>query len=80
MLSKRWYDAFKDMSTDFRVGTSAMHDVRFAVYGLGSSEYDDDWCTCGKEIHEGFLNMGATPLVPFARGDNILLDSLYFCV
>jgi flavodoxin len=68
MLSKRWFDAFQDMSTDFRVGPAAMHGVRFAVYSLGSSEYDENWCKAGQEIYDGFLNMGATPAVPFGKG------------
>ena len=43
MTATRWCEALRDMASDFRVGSAALRGARFAVYGLGSRVYDEDW-------------------------------------
>ena len=71
-------EALKDMSQDFRVGSKGLGSVRFAVFGLGSQEYDEEWCVPALEIHDQFLAMGALPLAPPARGATPFPDSFLF--
>ena len=65
----RWYDALLDMSNDFRVGSAALSGgkARFAVYGLGSSEYEENWCRSAKEVHGALAALGAECLVPMGE-------------
>lgn len=58
------------MACDFRVGSSALAGARFAVYGLGSAEYDEDWATCAVQAHDQLASLGATPLLPAGKGDD----------
>ena len=70
VTSARWFEALRDMDHDFRVGSAAMAGVRFAVYGLGSSEYDDDFCRPARDIAGLFRAMGALPLLRVGAGDD----------
>jgi len=63
-------EALRDMACDFRVGSSALAGARFAVYGLGSAEYDEDWATCAVQAHDQLASLGATPLLPAGKGDD----------
>ena len=58
------------MACDFRVGSSALAGARYAVYGLGSAEYDEDWATCALQAHDQLASLGATPLLPAGKGDD----------
>jgi len=70
VTAQRWCEALEDMASDFRVGSSALHGARFAVYGLGSALYDEDWCTPAETIHGHLESMGAKALVPVGKGDD----------
>lgn len=58
---------------DFRVGKENLHNLKYAVFGLGNSEYDPKYfCTFAKSVDRNLAALGAKRL---ALG---LGNSLYF--
>mgnify|MGYP001416200999 CR=1 FL=1 len=46
--AKWFYNWLEESSTDFRVGAHFLKGLKFAVFGLGNSEYKDHFNTVGK--------------------------------
>ena len=51
----------QDASKDFRFGSSALKKVKFSIFGLGSSMYDEEsFCKPAFDIENFMLELGAT--------------------
>jgi len=77
--AKRVVDSLKDYASDFRVSKSHLAKNKFAVFGLGGSDYSSNFCKAAKDINDCFLELGATPLLPLHVGDDSgdLLDKFH---
>ncbi len=60
----------KDMAQDFRVSSTWLKATRFAVFGLGNSDYDDNWCKAARQLARAMGKCGAHQLVPLCKGDD----------
>ena len=60
----------KDMAQDFRVSKQWLQKTRFAVFGLGNSDYDDNWCKAARQLARAMGKCGASQLVPICKGDD----------
>jgi len=59
-----FFDWLADMGSDFRVDKTAfLAKVRFSVIGLGSSDYDSNFCGAAKKLQSLLSDLGATALV-----------------
>lgn len=52
--------SLQDLSKDFRVGRTLFKKVRFAVFGLGSSVYEENFCRPALEAESLLTELGAT--------------------
>ena len=61
----------KDMAQDFRVPNTFLSNTKYAVFGLGSSEYApvDRFCTAALELDEHMYRLGAKRIVNVGMGD-----------
>lgn len=77
--AKRVVDSLKDYASDFRVSKSHLAKNKFAVFGLGGSDYSSNFCKAAKDTNDCFLELGATPLLPLHVGDDSgdLLDKFH---
>jgi tRNA wybutosine-synthesizing protein 1 len=64
-----FYDHLRDMSTDFRVSKAALAKMKYAIFGLGNSYYDENYCRVAMDLDECFQRMGAEALCEVGRGD-----------
>lgn len=70
-----WLDEFVN---DFRVSKSHLSNVTFAVFGLGSVIYEDNFCKVTKQVDEHFKELGAQPLLyPMFGDDQTDLESKF---
>mmetsp|Transcript_13128 Transcript_13128/g.15889 ORF Transcript_13128/g.15889 Transcript_13128/m.15889 type:complete len:704 (+) Transcript_13128:221-2332(+) len=58
-----------ESSTDERVGSLHLQKLRFAVFGCGNSQYEDNFNVVGKRMDTQLAAMGATRLRAFMAGD-----------
>lgn len=58
-----------EASTDFRVGSKALRDTRFAVFGVGNSLYEDHFNAVAKTIHDKLALLGGQAMCPLGLGD-----------
>jgi flavodoxin len=68
--AKMLCDHVADMAQDFRVSKDHMARTRFAVFGLGSAEYDKNFCRAAAELDGHLQTLGAEPLCALGRGDD----------
>ncbi|CAM9338445.1 unnamed protein product [Chrysoparadoxa australica] len=60
-----------DMVQDFRVSKTVLSGLKFAVFGLGSKQYDNSvYCTWAKNCNGWLGELGATTLVDIGFGDD----------
>lgn len=55
--------------SDCRVHDSFLRNVRFGVFGLGNSLYDENYNRVSKTLYQNLLLLGAVPLIPLGLGD-----------
>jgi len=60
----------RDVSTDFRVSKNHFAALRFAIFGLGCSDYDTHWCAAAIEVQAALEALQGTPLLPLEKGDD----------
>ncbi|KAJ3670064.1 hypothetical protein LUZ60_010388 [Juncus effusus] len=58
-----------DAANDFRVGSLALSSCKFAVFGVGSSSYNDTFNKGGRDISKWMKKLGAREIVPVCEGD-----------
>ncbi|XP_024536839.1 S-adenosyl-L-methionine-dependent tRNA 4-demethylwyosine synthase-like [Selaginella moellendorffii] len=58
-----------ESSTDFRVGSKALAECRFAVFGVGSREYGSKFNAVGRAVEKYMADLGAQRLVERGEGD-----------
>lgn len=49
--AQRLVSSLKDYASDFRVSKSHLAKLKFAVFGLGGSDYNVDFCRAAKDIN-----------------------------
>ena len=61
----------EDMAQDFRVPNTFLANTSYAVFGLGSSEYEpmDRFCKAALRLDEHMERLGAKRLTPVVKGD-----------
>jgi len=62
-----WLDEYVN---DFRVSKSHLANVKYAVFGLGSAIYADNFCKVTRQVDEHFKELGAQPLLYPMYGDD----------
>jgi len=62
----RW---LAEAAVDERVGVLHLQNVRFAVFGLGNSEYVDSFNAVGRALDDQLKTLGGARLIPFSAGD-----------
>lgn len=70
--AKVFAEALSDAAVDFRVGKHFLNNVKFSIFGLGNSEYDEDFCKAAKDILKDFESLGADVIHPLGLGDDNL--------
>jgi len=60
----------RDLAADFRTPRNALRNLTTVIFGLGHSEYGENWCKAAKECEEALECLGATPLLPMEKGDD----------
>jgi flavodoxin len=65
-----FYEHVRDLATDFRVSKDTLEGLRYAVFGLGSSEYGANWCRAALQVHEDLATLSGEPLADLGRGDD----------
>ncbi|KAJ3116903.1 S-adenosyl-L-methionine-dependent tRNA 4-demethylwyosine synthase [Phlyctochytrium bullatum] len=68
--AKNFWTLVDDYAKDFRVSKNHLEKVSFAVFGLGSSEYDDNHGKAAVLLDENLRALGASGLAPVGRGDD----------
>lgn len=67
----RWFfDWLNDASYDFRFDKSFLSQVRFAIFGLGSGEYGDNFNKVAVNLHDDLVRLQAKALMPLCLGDD----------
>lgn len=61
-----FYQWLDDMANDFRVPNTLLSRVRFAIFGLGSSVYDERFCLAAQQMFANLSKLGATPACGYA--------------
>ncbi|CAL5205912.1 unnamed protein product [Lathyrus oleraceus] len=62
-------DWLAESSEDFRVGSLLLSKCRFAVFGVGSGAYGENFNAVGKDLGKRLKALGAAELIPLWEGD-----------
>lgn len=66
-----FYEWLQDHSLDFRVHRTAYQDIKFGVFGIGSSIYGKKrFNATGRQLDKMLSRLSAKPIVPLGAGDN----------
>jgi tRNA wybutosine-synthesizing protein 1 len=68
--AKIFFDWLKDMSLDFRVANTWLRAQKYAIFGLGNSLYDEDYCKAATTLDDDLLSLGAVPFFTLGKGDD----------
>ena len=66
---KFFADWLEESSEDFRVGSLILSKCRFAVFGVGSGGYGENFNAVGKEIVKRMKALGGNEMIPLGEGD-----------
>ncbi|XP_014240606.1 S-adenosyl-L-methionine-dependent tRNA 4-demethylwyosine synthase-like [Cimex lectularius] len=66
-----------EAANDFRVEKAAYSHLQYAVFGLGNSQYKNDFNLVAKNIDSDLLNLGANRVLPVRLGDEDTSESSY---
>ncbi|KAJ3014650.1 S-adenosyl-L-methionine-dependent tRNA 4-demethylwyosine synthase [Thoreauomyces humboldtii] len=64
-----FYSWLEDVRFDHRVEKECMKGLRFAVFGLGDSVYEENYCTVAKRVDEYVAFLGGRRMCPLDFGD-----------
>lgn len=64
--AKTFFAWLDDMALDFRVARTFLSRVKFAVFGLGNSEYDEDFCAAAAKMDKNLRELGGVRLCRYA--------------
>ncbi|XP_075928754.1 S-adenosyl-L-methionine-dependent tRNA 4-demethylwyosine synthase TYW1B isoform X1 [Petromyzon marinus] len=65
----------EEAASDFRYGKTHLRGVRYAVFGLGDSVYQEHYNTVGKNVDKWLWQLGARRVLPRGDGDfNVVLS------
>lgn len=67
---KVFYDYIQDMVQDFRVERSAFSKLRYAVFGLGNADYDDNWCKAAAVLDNSIASLAGERIAPLGKGND----------
>nr|XP_060612879.1 S-adenosyl-L-methionine-dependent tRNA 4-demethylwyosine synthase TYW1 [Anolis sagrei ordinatus] len=59
----------QEAANDFRVGKHFLRGLRFAVFGLGDSAYQENYNVVGRHVDQWLWSLGAQRVLPLCRGD-----------
>ncbi|XP_035690787.1 S-adenosyl-L-methionine-dependent tRNA 4-demethylwyosine synthase TYW1-like isoform X2 [Branchiostoma floridae] len=68
----RWLE---ESSTDFRVSKTLLGKLKYAVFGLGSSEYGDNFNMASRKLEQWLQTLGAQGVFPRGEGDQNVAGS-----
>ena len=63
-----FFEWMEEVQNDFRYGKLYLSKVNFAVLGLGSAYYEENFCKAANDLHDMFLELGASSLVDSGAG------------
>ena len=75
--AKWFYNWLEESSTDFRVGAHFLKGLKFAVFGLGNSEYKDHFNTVGKNCDKFLFQLSAERISPLCLGKDFKNLAVY---
>ena len=55
--AQRLVESLKDYASDFRVSKSHLSKLKFAVFGLGGSDYSVHFCRAAKDINGTYVQL-----------------------
>ncbi|KNC96529.1 uncharacterized protein SPPG_08117 [Spizellomyces punctatus DAOM BR117] len=64
-----FYQWLEDTRFDHRVNKQCMKSLRFAVFGLGDSVYEENYCTVAKRVDKWIGELAGRRICPLALGD-----------
>ncbi|XP_054710868.1 S-adenosyl-L-methionine-dependent tRNA 4-demethylwyosine synthase TYW1-like [Uloborus diversus] len=59
----------EDASCDFRVSSTLFRGLKFAVFGCGSSLYEDNFNKASVNLHVALSRLGGSPILPLMKAD-----------
>ncbi|KAJ3106970.1 S-adenosyl-L-methionine-dependent tRNA 4-demethylwyosine synthase [Phlyctochytrium planicorne] len=68
--AKHFCTLYEDFAKDFRVSKNHLSKAKFAIFGLGSSEYDENHAKAAMDLNENLLALGAKQIAEFGKGDD----------
>ena len=76
--SAEWfYKWLNETRTDFRIDSRLLSSIRYAVFALGDSHYDNNYCTVGSDVDMWLAELAAVRIAPLACGDQNTIKSLH---
>ena len=72
-----FYKWLEDSANDFRVSKKLLQDVRYAVFGLGNSLYEEHFNIVARNIDLWLEKLGAAKFAPLGLGDENVVNSLH---
>ncbi|NWT05211.1 TYW1 synthase, partial [Mionectes macconnelli] len=76
--SAAWFCKWlEEAANDFRVGKTYLKGLRYAVFGLGNSEYVDHYNTVGRRVDRWLWMLSASRVMTRAEGDCSVARSRY---
>ncbi|RWS01460.1 S-adenosyl-L-methionine-dependent tRNA 4-demethylwyosine synthase-like protein, partial [Dinothrombium tinctorium] len=73
----KWFCKWlQEAAHDFRVDKNLLNKIHFAIFGLGNSEYNDNFCLIAKQIESWFIKLNAIKLIDTGCGDETSFMSL----
>jgi tRNA wybutosine-synthesizing protein 1 len=66
-----FFRGLAESTTDFRVGKNSLSSTRYAVFGLGSSEYAE-YCSAGRRLDTLLEELGGQQMLLMGEGDDVV--------
>jgi tRNA wybutosine-synthesizing protein 1 len=68
--SSQYFSQFlSEAANDFRVGSLALSNCKFAIFGVGSASYGDTFNAAARDFSKWLRALGAKELLPICEGD-----------
>lgn len=65
-----FFEWLKDLVLDFRVSREMLKHVKFSIFGLGNSLYDENYCKASTTLLGYMESLGAEPFHALGKGDD----------
>ncbi|KAI1292245.1 S-adenosyl-L-methionine-dependent tRNA 4-demethylwyosine synthase TYW1 [Halotydeus destructor] len=73
----KWFCKWlEEASNDFRVERTLLKNLLYAVFGVGDSNYGDNYCLVGKNVDKWLNSVGAGRMAPIGFGDGSVSQTL----